>query len=142
MLNNEAKLLNDALCIVCPQRQASLIVCHDMANMLAQREGLSVRRRQIVSAAAILHITYGQMGMEMARLLEECSYVPSFRRAILELVYSIGEDIEAREAAVLHDALLLAECILYPAQDALFIDKIISANANRILSKYVHFQNS
>ncbi len=136
MLNNEAKLLNDALCIVCPQQQASLIVCHDMANMLAQREGLSVRRRQIVSAAAILHITYGQMGMEMARLLEESSYVPSFRRAILELVYSIGEDTEAREAAVLHDALLLAECILYPTQTETLADRIESIFAKQILKKY------
>ena len=136
MLNNEAKLLNDALCIVCPQRQASLIVCHDMANLLAQREGLSVRRRQIVSAAAILHITYGQMGMEMARLLEESSFVPSFRRAILELVYTLAEPEEPKETQILHDALLLTECILYPTQVRMLKEQIISKTAQKLLARY------
>ncbi len=39
MLNNEAKLPGDAPYIVCPQSQAILIVCHDMANMIVQGEG-------------------------------------------------------------------------------------------------------
>jgi len=136
MLNNEAKLLNDALCIMCPQRQASLIVCRDMANMLARREGLSVHRRQIVSAAAILYITYGQTGMEMARLLEECGYVSSFRRAIPELVYALAEREEPKETRILHDALLLTECILYPTQARMLKEQIISKTAQKLLARY------
>ena len=136
MLNNEAKLLENALCSVCPQQQAYLIVYHDMATMLAQREGLSVRKRQIISAAAILHAACGCLGMKMVEMLEANYYVPTYRRAILELVYALAEPNESKEAQVLHDALLLTECILYPVQAKHLKMMIISKHAKRILERY------
>ena len=136
MLNNEAKLLENALCSVCVQQQAYLIVYHDMATMLAQREGLSVRKRQIISAAAILHASCGCLGMKMVDMLEANYYVPTYRRAILELVYALAEPEESKEAQVLHDALLLTECMLYPAQVRLLKEQIISKTAQKLLIRY------
>ena len=136
MLNNEAKLLENALCNVCPQQQAYLIVYHDMATMLAQREGLSVRKRQIISAAAILHAACGCLCMKMVEMLEANHYVPTYRRAILELVYALAEPDESKEAQVLHDALLLTECMLYPTQVRMLKDQIISKTARKLLARY------
>ena len=136
MLNNEAKLLENALCSVCTRQQAYLIVYHDMATMLAQREGLSVRKRQIISAAAILHAACGCLGMKMVEMLEANHYVPTYRRAILELVYALAEPEESKEAQVLHDALLLTECMLYPTQVRMLKDQIISKTARKLLARY------
>lgn len=136
MLNNEAKLLNEALCEICPQRQAFLMVAHDLAGMLSLQEGLSVRRRQIIAAATILHITHGQIGIEMVRILEKSSYVPSYRRAILELVYSLEETDASKDALIIHNALLLSECMLCPEQTKMLEKMILSSNAKRILEKY------
>lgn len=136
MLNNEALLLEKALCEICPQRQAYLIVAHDMAHLLSQREGISVSRRQIIAVAVILYTTCGQIGMEMVRLLEACRYVPSYRRAILELIYALEDDPEDKDVQLLRDALLLAECILYPVQVKSLKKQLASATAKGILVNY------
>lgn len=136
MLNNEAKLLESALQRVNPQQQAYLIVYHDMATMLSHLEGLSVRKRQVISAAAILHAACGHSDMKMMEMLEENHYVPSYKRSVLNLVYALSEPDECKEAQILHDALLLTECILYPIQTKQLETMIISDHAKRILKKY------
>lgn len=50
--------------------------------------------------------------------------------------HTLAEPEEPKETQILHDALLLTECILYPTQVQMLKEQIISKTAQKLLARY------
>ncbi len=132
MINNEAKLLQDAICYEegHPRRTQHILKVYALAKLLGEQEKLSVEDQQILQAAAILHdiaIKYckqhynGDASQEKQQLeapalvtyfLQEANYIPSYIPKIMELVinhhnYDILKD---KTLQLLMEADLIINC--------------------------------